>query len=131
MDLTSLRVETLMTTKVITARIDDTIDLADFGMKSARIRHVPVIDDRQRVVGILSDRDILRAFSAVGSEKLIVGAVMSTSVKTIRPEAPARDAVALMLDHKFGCLPVVDDSERLVGVITETDFLRLIHEQLG
>lgn len=54
------RVADLMTTNVITARIDDTMDLADLDMKMARIRHIPVIDSNNRVIGIVSDRDILR-----------------------------------------------------------------------
>lgn len=124
------RVEDLMTTSVITAKIDDTMDLADIDMKLARIRHIPVIDGENRVVGILSDRDILRAFGALGKNELIVGAVMTDHVSTIRPDAPARDALKVMLDDKIGCLPVVDADEKLVGVITETDFLWVLYEQM-
>ena len=124
------RVADLMTPSVITARIDDTMDLADIDMKLARIRHIPVIDADNRVIGILSDRDILRAFGALGRDDLIVGAVMTTDVITIGPDAPAREALRIMLEEKIGCLPVVDGDARLIGLITETDFLWRLFEQM-
>lgn len=124
------RVEDLMTSAVITARVEDTMDLADLDMKLAGIRHIPVVDEQNRVVGVVSDRDILRSFGALGTDKLIIGAIMSTDVQTIGPDAPARDALARMLENKFSCLPVVDDDGGLIGVITETDFMRLLHDEM-
>jgi CBS domain-containing protein len=117
----------LMTTNVFTARIEDTIDLADIDMKLARIRHIPVVDGN-RIIGIVSDRDILRAFGALGDNSLIIGAVMSDRVQTIDERAPAREALRIMLDGKIGCLPVTGDDGALVGVITETDFMRLLYD---
>lgn len=122
-----------MTTSVITARIEDTVDLADIDMKLARIRHIPVIDGDNRVVGVVSDRDLLRALETLreGSyETLIIGAVMTADVSTIAPEAPARDALKIMLEDKIGCLPVVGRDGQLVGLITETDFLRLLFTEM-
>jgi CBS domain-containing protein len=126
--LADMRVSDLMTTDVITARIDDTMDLADIDMKLARIRHIPVIDGDNQVIGVVSDRDILRAFGALGDNSLIIGAVMSDQVVTIEESAPAREALRIMLERKISCLPVVDESG-LIGVITETDFMRHLYEE--
>lgn len=122
------RVADLMTTNVITARIDDTMDLADLDMKMARIRHIPVVDNDNKVIGIVSDRDILRAFGALGDHSLIIGAVMTDRVETIDESEPAKEALRIMLEKKISCLPVADASGGLVGVITETDFMRLLYE---
>jgi CBS domain-containing protein len=49
---------------------------------------------------------------------------MTKEVISVRPKTPIRRAAKLMLDHKFGCVPVVDDHARLVGILTETDLVR-------
>ena len=129
-NLAALKVSDLMTTNVITARIEDTMDLADLDMKLAHIRHIPVVDGQNQVVGIVSDRDILRAFGALGDSSLIIGAVMTDRVETIEASAPARQALKIMLERKISCLPVRDPHGSLVGVITETDFMRLLFESM-
>lgn len=56
---------------------------------------------------------------------------MRTKVSTVKADTPPQTAAALMLDHKFGCLPVVDGDGRLVGIITEADFLKLAATLIG
>ena len=56
---------------------------------------------------------------------------MTRTVFTVCPDAPASEAAARVLEHKVGSLPVVDEDEELVGVITETDLLRVAHQALG
>jgi CBS domain-containing protein len=86
------------------------------------------------LAGIVTDRDIRlnlpsRATSLSAQEighllsKLTVGEIMTRSVITIGPDASAREGARLMLDHKIGALPVLDDGH-LVGIITETDIVR-------
>lgn len=53
---------------------------------------------------------------------------MTDRVTTISDQAAARDALQIMLEDKISCLPVVDDGDGLIGVITETDFMRLLYE---
>jgi len=125
-----MKVADLMSTALVTARIDDTMDLAEFDMKTARIRHVLVLDHNNSLVGIVSDRDILRAFGARGTNKLILGAIMSQQPVMVRDSAPAREALEIMLERKISCLPVEGDEGQLVGVVTETDFMRLLYEEL-
>jgi CBS domain-containing protein len=131
MTANELTVGDLMTTALITVHAHDTIKLADTEMRLADIRHLPVIDQRGNVVGILSNRDLLRAIGKSHLKKVRVGDVMSTDVKTLPVDASARHAARLMLDYKFGCIPIVGSGGELVGLITETDFLRLSEKLLG
>ena len=81
------------------------------------------------MVGIISNRDI----SAAGprSKGKLVGLVMNRDVKMVKPDDPARTAVQLMLEFKLGSLPVVNDDETLIGIVTETDFLQVAWQALG
>jgi CBS domain-containing protein len=96
---------------------------------------MPVLSDG-KLVGILSQRDLFRAgISTVlrlrpSAErewlaKIPVREVMTSPVITARPDMSVREAVQLMLDHKIGCLPVVEKGE-LVGLLSETDCLRYL-----
>lgn len=120
-----------MTTALMTARPDETIDEASFDMKMASIRHLPVVDDRNRLVGIVSDRDLLRALGARRGETLTMRSVMTRRVRTIAEDTPASQAVAILIDSKIGCLPVEGADGQLVGLITETDFLRIAERMLS
>lgn len=130
MTLADLTVRDLMSTALITAKPHEAIDHADFDMKLANIRHIPVVDDRNRLVGIVSDRDVLRAFSKLGRKSVDVKSVMSRDVTTIPEDATAAEAVETLMKNKFGCLPVEGEDGQLVGLITETDFLRIAHRVL-
>ena len=125
-------VRALMRPDPVTLSVTDTLDIADDLMRLGRIRHLPVVDGT-RVVGMVSQRDLLRA--AVSSllelgrsaerdwlRKIAVATVMTPRVFTVPPSAPLQAAVEIMIDKKIGCLPVVEDG-RLVGLLTETDCL--------
>jgi CBS domain-containing protein len=126
----NLRVGDLMTTAVLSVKDGDLLTTADVTMKMADVRHLPVIDRRGHVVGVLSNRDVLGASRRRKAPRR-VGEVMSRTVMTVRAETRAAEAAALMLQYKIGSLPVVGDEEELIGVITETDLLRVAHEALG
>jgi CBS domain-containing protein len=130
MRLDDLTVGDLMSTALITAKADEVIDGPDGDMRLASVRHVPVVDERNRVIGILSDRDVLRAAAARTKQKRTVRSVMTRMVQTISEDAPASDAASMLLQNKFGCVPVENEDGRLVGIITETDFLRIAHRAL-
>lgn len=126
-----LRVSDLMTTAVLTIKVGETVSDADATMRLAGIRHLPVVDDRGRLVGILSNRDLLGALVKAKGKAVQIADVMSRAVKTVASSAPARRAAALMLEHKIGSLPVLGEEQQLVGLVTETDFLRLSYELLA
>ena len=123
-------VEELMSTALVTAKAEDLIANVDLEMKLADIRHIPVVDDRGRLIGIVSQRDVLRARARAGSKEIPIRSLMTRNVQTIAPDALALEAVEILLDHKFGCVPVVAENGRLVGIVTETDFLRVARDRL-
>ena len=126
-------VRALMTRNVTTLDRNDTMDVAADVMAAGGLRHLPIMDGR-RVVGVVSERDLLRpglaAALGYGSKArrmllhaVAVKEVMSEPAVTLAPEASVRDAARLMVERRIGCLPVVDAGV-LVGLVTETDLLR-------
>jgi CBS domain-containing protein len=112
-------------------------------MRWRHIRHLPVVE-RGRLVGLVTHRDLVRAQAqllarpahdllADAAEELsvLVLAVMQRNVWRVTPETPVMEAARIMLDHKFGCLPVVDSQDQLVGIVTEVDLLRLLVRHLS
>jgi CBS domain-containing protein len=131
-----LRVRDAMTREVKTLRPTDKLALAEELMKVGRFRHVVVLGDADEVAGVVSHRDIV--FSALSwtlgqggyaREKALrtlpVKDVMQREVVTVDPEAPLSQAARTLQERKIGCLPVVE-GERLVGILTEGDFLALL-----
>ena len=121
----------IMTTALVTACPDDLVDATLYDMKLARIRHLPVVDDRGRLVGIVSDRDVLLAMGAAETKNVYLRDIMTRNVETVSEDATAATGVALMLRKRIGSLPVVGDEGQLLGVVTETDFLRVAHSLLS
>ncbi len=120
-----ISVADFMTKDLVTVRESDDVALAESLLRLAGIRHLPVV--RQgRLVGLLTQRDILRsgASGRPAARSLAVEAVMTREPVTVRPSASLAHAAELMLDRKFGCLPVCDDAGALVGIVTEADFVR-------
>ena len=101
-------------------------------MNWRHIRHVPVEDAHGTLVGLLSHRDLLAHMShrdrAPGPTA--VSEIMSRNPIVVTPETPTATAIQLMRDHDVGCLPVVRDG-KLVGIVSERDFLELAHQRLG
>lgn len=121
-------VEDVMTTALTTIHAKEPIESADLEMQLADIRHIPVVGDHDRLVGILSHRDLLRSLG--GPHGRAIADIMTRQVHTVRASDPARRAVDLLLEYKIGCVPVLGDDGQLVGIVTETDFLRVARESL-
>lgn len=110
--------------------------LAALGLcKSARIRRLPVVDADDRSVGIVT-RNMLEQFLAkapspgVMKRQHSVEQVMVSPALTVSPDYPLEEAARLMVAHKIGSLPVVDEG-KLIGIITETDIFKQFVEILG
>ena len=128
-----MRVRELMTAKPITVDPQTPMLEARQRMVEKRIRHLVVVKNA-RVVGIVTDRDIRLNLPSPATSlsvweinyllaQLTVGGVMSRAVMVVDPDRPVAEAARIMIDHKIGALPVVDEG-RLVGIITESDFVR-------
>ena len=130
-----MKVRELMTTDVTTVGRNDELTIADDVMKMKRLRHLPVVEEG-RLVGILTQRDLFHAALSTAlnfGEKaqkeflktVVVKEVMTDEVLTIDPGADVKEAARRMIEHKIGCLPVVENG-KLVGIVSETDLLRLV-----
>lgn len=122
-----------MTPAPITVKPDDVLAAADTLMKHGRMRHLPVVH-HGKLVGLLTKSDVLRALAARPHEtleSLRVRDVMVTDAVTTHASLPLRRAARLLFDRKFGCLPVIDDQRHLVGILTETDFIRFAADMIG
>lgn len=138
-----MRVDRRMRARVITIQHDESLDCAQTLMALHGIRHLPVLDG-QRIVGVLSDRDVLGVMvqqrrGACGSRAgksyflppgVRVDEAMSADPVIVAPDTDIEEAARLLISRKIGCLPVID-RDRVVGIITETDILGVFTEIMG
>lgn len=130
-----------MTPSPVTVTPDDTLDRALDLCREHRIRHLPVCSGGDRLVGILSDRDIRLAMPSpitVGDwertqflERTPIAAVMTREVITATGGDTIEDAAKTLYKHRIGCLPVTDERGGLQGMITGTDILHAFVHLLG
>jgi acetoin utilization protein AcuB len=124
-------VQDVMQTQLFTVTPETTLPEAISLTAQRGIRHLPVLDG-ERLVGIVSDRDLKRAMAspATSLEAHELREIMTGGVITVRPTAPIEEAARLMVLEKIGALPVTE-GERLIGLLTETDVLRLFVRGMG
>jgi len=120
-----ISVADFMTKDLVTVREADDLALAEALLRLGGIRHLPVVRER-KLVGILTQRDVLRSGSSgkPSARELPVSAVMTKDPTSVRPALGLAQAARIMLERKFGCLPVCEDDGTLVGIVTEADFVR-------
>jgi CBS domain-containing membrane protein len=132
--MSAMRVRDLMTTTVYSLTPEDDLLAAQDLMDEHHVRHLPVVDDEMDLVGLVTLRDLLRAASPRDDELPIemrqarlhhepIRDWMTEEVATVEPDDELADAARILLENKFGCLPVVQGS-RLAGILTEADFVR-------
>jgi len=125
----------------ITVRPDVPIHEALQIMRREKIRRLPVLDENDRLVGIVAEKDLLYASPSSAKAlnvyelqyllaKLTVGDVMTRNVITTTEFTPLEEAAKVMVDNKIGALPVMR-GDQLVGIITETDIFKVFLELLG
>jgi acetoin utilization protein AcuB len=128
------RVRDYMTSRPVTLHDDDRLREAVELVMVRRVRHIPVLDGKGRLVGIVTDRDIKRTLPSPLSsaareeheailETTPLSRVMTRNPLTVAADADVADAVQLLVDRRVGGLPVLDGGV-LVGVFTERDALR-------
>ncbi|MBT8127235.1 MAG: CBS domain-containing protein [Gammaproteobacteria bacterium] len=130
-----ITVEEFMTTEPWTLHETDSIDDAREIMTDRHIRHIPVTDGDNHLVGLVTQRDILAATDPVqlliaksasntGAAGLKIADIMTRNVSVVGVKDSLREAALYLQSHKYGCMPVVTD-DRLVGIITDSDFIAI------
>ena len=135
----SYLVRDVMTSPAVDIRWDATVLEASALMEEKDIRRLPVVDEEGVLIGIISDGDVREALSIYNVTNpyapdqdevlLAVDEIMSAPVHAVGPDDHLRTVVQLMLEHKIGGVPVIDDHRHPVGVITESDLFRLMLEE--
>jgi len=124
----------VMTRDLITLKETHNLALADELLRLHRIRHLPVVREG-KLVGLITQRDLLKATAERRGDPmqrpLWAADIMVRDVRTVRPDTALRDAISLMLDNKFGCLPVVGGDGALVGLLPEADLVRYAQPLMG
>lgn len=138
-----IEVRHIMTTELITADPDETLDSVRHKLISNHIQHIPVVEGH-RILGIISIGDIHRMehhFTLFKSEKalesnrqifstILASEIMTKTLVKLKDNDTASIAVDLFRENLFHALPVVDDKDRLVGMITPLDLLRYAFDEI-
>ncbi len=124
-------VESFMVSDIFTVHQDELVDLAAKMMEWSHIRHVPVEDSEHRLVGLVTHRKLLRfLLGGDSSSQVPVSEIMESNPITIRRDTPTLEAIKLMKANKISCLPILDDQGRLVGIVTDNDFMGVARKLL-
>jgi acetoin utilization protein AcuB len=130
-----------MNVEPVTVTPDTSFPEAFHLMREKSIRHLPVVDEERKLLGVVARPDLLHASPSAATTlsifeinfllaNLHIREVMSTPPVTVSEGAPLEEAARVMVEKKIGCLPVMRDGE-LVGLITETDIFEIFVEILG
>jgi CBS domain-containing protein len=128
----------LMVTKVVTAAPSDSLSSIEEKMRQHRIRHIPVVDENRKLVGIITHRDLLRHvlprkteegyyFDKEQMDRFILKFIMTSDPDSLRPENTILDAIDVIVMNKYGCIPIVSEDKTLLGIVTPIDILRYIY----
>jgi acetoin utilization protein AcuB len=118
----------LMTSKPVTLKPCDSLQMAHEAMEAGRFRQLPVVTENHRLVGIITDRDLRPHLGRL--QRTRVEAVMSPHPFSVHPSTSVEVAAHMLAINKVGSLPVVENGN-LVGIITATDLLRALEALLG
>ena len=135
-----MTLDTIMSTDLVTIRPDENLAAARALMHDKRIHHLPVVDDQEELIGLVTLTNVLAATdsflrdddSRIHAKEIVVKDMMVTDVATVDEHASLRQAALFLERHRIGCLPVMS-GDKLKGIITDTDFvgvainLSLIH----
>lgn len=127
-----MQVAKWMTQQPLRIKSDSSVTAALALLAMGDVRHLPVVDDEDHVIGMLSERDVIGllapAVANLAEEfekatKLQVADFMNAGAVVLEPEDDLQDAARLFLEHKFGAFPVVKD-KKLVGILSYLDVLK-------
>ena len=135
--LQEITLDQIMTTKVVSIPVTGAFSQVVRLFNAHHIRHLPVIGADQRLVGLITQRDLFKNhppkrldngewyYDPDELDRLLLGRVMIPNPFTMQPQDHLGDLIAQMVQHKYGCVPVVNTAGRLQGIITQYDILKM------
>lgn len=134
-------VKEIMTKNVEFLHEEDPFSKVEQKFKTRHIRHLPVIDKKNKLVGIISERDLYRTVAPHKTEEgylydrsqldqFILKYVMTSNPFCLSPESTVKDALEAMAFQKYGCIPITDEAGLLVGIVTRSDVLAYVAKNL-
>ncbi len=132
-----MSVEAIMSKKVVVTSADASLASLRTVFTASHYQHVPVVDSMQRVVGIVSVKDFYKALSPVVDSASTqtaelfaqgrkVRTIMTSPVICISPETPVLEAAGLLINHNISCLLVTNAQQKLLGIVSWKDIMRLV-----
>jgi acetoin utilization protein AcuB len=132
-----MTLDKIMTAKVVTVEMDDRLEVVKEIFDTMNFHHLLVVDEFDKLSGVLSDRDLLRALSPyVGSAAETardlatlnkrVHQIMTRHPLTLRPHSSVHEAASLLLKNRISCVPIVDGDFKPVGIVSWRDLLRAL-----
>lgn len=116
----------IMSSPVFTLSIEETLASVQSIFAKKKFRHIPIKNMDESLVGIISDRDILRALAEDIPSNTNIKELMKMRVLTTISDATIRESAKVMINERIGCLPVLSSTQTIIGIITRSDILRLI-----
>jgi CBS domain-containing protein len=124
-----MKVKDVMEPNVCFLNDEDTILHASKFMKEERIRNLPVIDKDKKLVGLITLREIIETIFHNPDQISVRSAMLQQEQMTcVKPDTSLKDAIEIMMANRFGCLPVIDNNGKLLGVISEANLLKVLHK---
>ena len=121
----------VMTSKVVTLSPHNTFSEAANLMNDRYFRHCVIVDAHGQIVGVISDRDILRALARnPNARSKSLDQIMTRNPITVRRNTPIAEAVSKIVSKRINCLPVVEENGGVCGIVTSTDLLKSYQQLL-
>lgn len=135
--LNKVKLKEIMAKKVIAIDVKEPFSRVEEKFREFGIRHLPVVREKKILVGIITQRDLYRIQSPRKKiddkwyydkqilDSYTLGKVMTPDPLTLKPDNTVADALLMMVDRKYGCIPIVEKKRSLCGLVTQIDILRI------
>src|SRR3989338_663504 len=135
--LNKVKLQEIMVDRVIAIREDESFSRVEEIFRERHIRHLPVVNSEFKLVGIITQRDLYRitpprkddegkmVYDKEILDGYILKNVMTKNPFSLSPNNTVAEALLVMVDKKFGCIPITDQFKTLVGIVTQIDILRI------
>ena len=137
-----VKLKELMVSPVVSVQAEEDFKNVEAKFRTRGIRHLPVVDNMNHVVGLITQRDLYRIISPRHTEDgyvydpsmltdFVLSRQMTASPHTLMADDPVSKALDVMIRNKYGCIPIVNTENKLVGIVTSRDILKWAASQLA